>query len=457
MTTPQPSPALFADLYELTMGQAYWRAGMTAPATFSLFFRGLPRDRGYLVFAGLEAVLDYLAGYRLTGPDLDSLRSLGLFAGGFLDYLAGVRFTGRVRAVREGTPVFPNEPVVEVTAPVIEGQLVETFVVNQVHVQTVLATKAARVRHAARDRRVIDFAARRCQGTEAADRLARVSYLAGFDGTSNTSAAVRYGIPPSGTLAHSFVCACPSELEAFRRLAATFPDSTTLLVDTYDTVRGVRNALAVAAELRARGHEVRAVRLDSGDLLDLARKTRAMADAAGFPDLKIFASGGLDEFEVDELLRAGAPIDGFGVGTKVGVSADAPYADCAYKLVAYDGRPVLKLSPKKQTLPGPKQVFRHRDLSGRYSHDVIACEGEAPDGPAEPLLHPVMADGRRLGPPDSLEALRDHFREEFAAIPEACKALRDPGRYEVRVSDQLERLRQEVVHEARRRELGAAD
>jgi nicotinate phosphoribosyltransferase len=455
MTPIEPSLALFTDLYELTMAQAYWQSSTTGSATFSLFFRKLPPDRGYLVAAGLEPVLGYLERFRFTDADIAYLRSLGRFDGRFLDFLSGVRFSGDVRAMPEGTLFFPDEPVLEVTGPIIEAQLVETFVVNQIHLHTILATKAARVRYAAGDRQVIDFGARRCHGVEAADVAARVGCLVGFDGTSNTMAAARYGIPPYGTMAHSFVCAFPTEVESFRRYARSFPDATTLLVDTYDTVEGVRKTLEVAAELRRKGHELRGVRLDSGDLLALSKETRRLADEAGFPRLQIFASGGLDEFEVDALVRAGAPIDGFGVGTKVGVSADAPHADCAYKLVEYAGRPVLKLSPRKQTRPGPKQVFRFSDPGGRTSHDVISCAGEAPDGPDEPLLTTVMRKGKRLGPPVPLAESRERFRAGFALFPDRHKALRSPEPYRVRFSEGLDRLTREVVAEALQRELPA--
>jgi nicotinate phosphoribosyltransferase len=456
MVSFDPSPALFTDLYELTMAQAYWQAGTTGPATFSLFFRKLPPARGYLVAAGLESVLGYLERFRFTDGDLAYLRSLGRFDERFLDFLAGVRFTGAARAMPEGTVFFSEEPVLEVTGPVIEAQLIETFVVNQVHVQTVLATKAARVRTAAGDRQVIDFGARRCHGTEAANLAARAGYLAGFDGTSNAMAAALYGIEPFGTMAHSFVCAFPSEEESFRRYAESFPDATTLLVDTYDTVEGVRKALVVAAELRRRGHEVRAVRLDSGDLLPLSQAARAMADAAGFPNLKVFASGGLDEFEVDDLVRAGAPIEAFGVGTKVGTSADAPCADCAYKLVEYAGRPVLKLSSKKQTLPGPKQVFRHRGPDGRMLYDLVARADEAPPGDIRPLLADVMRGGRRLGPSIPLVESRLRCRTEVASLPDRHKALGSPAPFEVRFSEKLARQTREVVSETRRRELPGA-
>jgi nicotinate phosphoribosyltransferase len=448
----EPSLALFTDLYELTMAQAYWQSGQTGTATFSLFFRKYPTDRAYFVFAGLPDVLDYLESFRLAPQDIEYLRSLHRFDEEFLRYLGRLRFTGSVRAMSEGAIFFINEPVIEVSGPVIEAQLVETFLVNQINLQTILATKASRVVYAARGRQVIDFAARRTHGVEAANKLARVSYLVGFDGTSNTMAGALYDIPVSGTMAHSYVTSFTSEIESFRHFARSFPDASTFLVDTYDTLEGTKKAVVVAQEMRQRGHDLRAIRLDSGDLLDLSRKARALLDRAGLPEVQIFASGGLDEFEVDDLLRAGAPIDAFGVGTKVGVSADAPWTDCAYKLVEYAGRPVLKLSTKKQTLPGPKQVFRHRDSTGAFLRDVIGCARESPEG-AETLLVEVMRAGARLRPDPSLEELRERFRREFVSLPERHKALRSPGLYDVRTTDRLEQLRESVVQETKNREV----
>jgi nicotinate phosphoribosyltransferase len=445
---------LFTDLYELTMAQAYWQSGQTASATFSLFFRKYPPDRAYFVIAGLADVLDYLEHFSFSAGDIDYLRSLNRFDGGFLEFLRRLRFTGSVRAMPEATIGFINEPVVEVTGPVIEAQLVETFVVNQVNLQTILATKASRVVHAAQGRELVDFAARRTHGVEAANKLARVSYLAGFDSTSNAMAGALYGIPVSGTMAHSYVTSFESETESFRQFARSFPDTSTFLVDTYDTVEGTKKAVAVAREMRERGYHLQAIRLDSGDMLDLSRKARALLDEAGLPDVQIFASGGLDEFEVDQLLRAGAPIDAFGVGTKVGVSADAPWTDCAYKLVEYAGRPVLKLSTKKQTLPGRKQVFRYRGPRGVYLRDTIAWDEEQAEG-GEPLLGEVMAGGKRLTPAPPLEELRQRFRREFSCLPERHKVLRSPELYEVRISTELEQLRQRVVRETTKREIGS--
>jgi nicotinate phosphoribosyltransferase len=407
-----------------------------------------------LVFAGLEDVLGYLEGFRFSPSDVDHLRSLNRFDRSFLDYLQHVRFTGSVRAMPEGSIFFVNEPVIEVTGPIIEAQLAETFVVNQVNLQTILASKSSRVVHAAQQRQVIDFAARRTHGVEAANRLARVSYLVGFDGTSNTMAGVLYGIPVSGTMAHSYIMSFDSEIASFRHFAKSFPDTSTFLVDTYDTVEGTRKAVAVAQEMKNRGHLLQAIRLDSGNMLDLSRKVRAMLDEAKLSDVQIFASGGLDEFEVDELLRAGAPIDAFGVGTKVGVSADAPWTDCAYKLVEYAGRPVLKLSAKKQTLPGSKQVFRFRGPEGTYLRDMIArTEEHSEDG--QSLLGEVMQGGKRVKSAPTLEELRSRFRQEFACLPQRHKALRSPEVYDVRISEELERLQDSVVRKIKEREIEA--
>ena len=450
MSRTDLTSSLFTDLYQLTMAQAYWSSGHTAPATFSLIFRSYPPDRAYFVFAGLADVLEYLESFQLTGDDMAFLRSLGLFDKDFLAYLQGLRFTGVVRAMKEGSIFFTEEPVVEVTAPVIEAQIAETLVVNQVHFQTLLATTASRVVHASLGRTVVDFAARRTHGTEAADRFARVSYMAGFTGTSNVLAGGRYGIPVHGTMAHSFITTFESETDAFRAYAASFPDPSTFLVDTYDTLEGTRRAIEVAREMRARGHALRAVRLDSGDLLELSVEARRLLDDAELYEVEIFGSGGLDEFKIEALLEADAPIDGFGVGTRVGVSADSPYADSVYKMVAYDGRPVLKLSTGKETLPGSKQVYRIADREGSYVRDVIASAGSPQRDGAE-LLTEVMRGGRPHGPEPELTELREGLARELARLPTKHKVLRSPARYPVETSAELERLRARVADEARRR------
>ena len=434
---------LFTDLYELTMGQAFFSQGMMAPATFSLFIRSYPPNRGYLVSAGLEDVLDYLEALSFGPPALEYLESTGIFTGDFLQYLAGLRFTGSVRAIPEGRLFFIGEPVLEVSGPIIEAQLAETFIINQINLQTLLATKAARCVWAAQGRPISDFSARRAQGTDAAMKMARSSFLAGFQSTSNVLAAHRYGIPPAGTMAHSFISSFTSEEDAFQIYADTFPDRTILLLDTYDTVQGAEKSVRVAKYMEQQGRRLVAVRLDSGDFDSLSRQVRRILDLAGLDYVKILASGGLDEFELETLVRAGAPIDLFGVGTKAGVSADAPWSDMAYKLVCYDGRPVMKLSEGKIYRPGAKQVFRILDTAGMFSRDVIGTEDEEPLGGTR-LLEEVMAGGSRTAPSPSLEELLERFNHDFGRLDHRFKSLTNPPHYPVAASPNLERLTAKV-------------
>ena len=439
MTRFDPSHALYVDLYQLTMAQAYLRAGQTAEATFSLFVRNLPPDRGFLLFTGLEDVLRYLEEMRFTYGDLDYLRSTGQFSDDFIEYLAKFRFTGSVRAMHEGTAFFANEPIIEVTAPVIEGQIVETFLINQVNMASLFATKAARVVKAANGTGVADFAARRTHGTDAGNKFARSSYIGGFVGTSNVGAGARYGISTIGTMAHSFITSFDSELTAFRAYADTFPDSTTLLVDTYDTVNGIEAAVTVAHELESRGSRLAGIRLDSGDLDSLSRIARRMLDDASLGYVQIVVSGGLDEFSIDALAKGGAPIDAYGVGTLAGVSADAPWSDAAYKQVTYDGRPVAKFSPGKATFPGPKQVWRCFDESnGIVAHDhLTSADADSPEPNATMLLHVVMRNGAVTGDLLSLGQVRDRARVELGRLPESVLELARPTSVPVKVSDQL--------------------
>ena len=434
---------LLTDLYELNMAASYLRRGMTAPATFSLFVRTLPPDRGFLVAAGLGDALRFLETFGFEGDDLDFLADQG-FDAATLDDFRGLRFTGDVRAVPEGRVVLADEPLLEVTAPIAEAQLVETLMLNQLTFQTVLASKAARCRIAAAGAvDLVDFGFRRTHGVEAAMAAARVSAMAGFAATSNVEAARRHGLTPAGTMAHSYIEAFPTELEAFRAFARDLPGRATFLVDTYDTPAGVRDAVQVIRELgleRSAG-----IRLDSGDLADLARRSRRILDEAGLPEVRIFASGGLDEWDVERFVRQGVPVDAVGIGTRLGVSADAPLLDSAYKLVAYDGRPVAKLSTGKATLPGAKQVYRGGGLT-----DTIALSDEpAPDG-AEPLLVPVMTGGRRTVA-DTLAAARDRFEADLAELPPPARALRRPRPPVARVSPALQRLTEAVQADARRR------
>ncbi len=450
------SQALFTDLYELTMAQAYWQHDCTAPATFSLYFRSHPPDRGYAVLAGIEEALDFIEELRFTENDVAGLRALDLFDPAFLDWLPSLRFTGEARAMREGEVLFPDEPALEVTAPIIEAQMVETAVINAVNLQTMFATKAARVLHAAQGRSVVDFAARRAHGREAADRLARASYIAGVAGTSNVVAAARYGITPAGTMAHSFIAAFPSEAAAFDAYADSFPDGATLLVDTYDTVSGTRNAVETAKRLREQGRALRAIRIDSGDLLRLSFECRRLLDDAGLQSVGIVASGGLDEFEIDDLVRAGAPIVGFGVGTKLGVSADAPWCDWVYKLVEYAEQPILKLSPGKITFAGRKQVYRRINSDGVLQSDLIALAYEdAPPGGSRPLLDTAIERGSRVRPASPLDEARERAASELARLPADCKALRAPAGYPVARSWALDELQWGITQNLLERELGS--
>jgi nicotinate phosphoribosyltransferase len=423
--------ALVTDLYELTMLQAYWREGMMEEATFDLFSRRLPEERNYLLAAGLHDALHYLETLRFTDEDLRFLASRAEFSGDFLDYLRDFRFTGAVRAVPEGTPVFGNEPILEVTAPAPEAQFVETFLLNQVTHQTVIASKTARVVHAAQGANVVDFGMRRMHGTDAAMKGARAMYLAGAAATSNVRAGMVYGIPISGTMAHAYIEAHDREEDAFRAFAQLYPE-TTLLVDTYDTLEGVRQVTRLAAD----GIAVGAVRLDSGDLGELARASREILDEAGLTEVKIFASGSLDEYKVRELLASGAPIDGFGVGTKMGTSSDAPSLDSVYKIAAYDGEGRMKLSENKETLPRQKQVFRQMD-GDVASRDVIALHDE--DLPGEPLLATVMEDGERTPAGNvSLDDARAHAGLAMAQLPERIRALEQvENPYPVEISPRL--------------------
>ena len=445
--------ALFTDLYELTMAQSYFRQDMSAEASFSLFVRPSRVKRSYLVSAGLEDVLRYLHEFRFGTLAIDYLRSTGQFAPDFLEFLGALRFTGRVRAVPEGRLYFHHEPVLEVTAPIIEAQIIETLVINQINLQSLIATKAARCTWAARGRALVDFSLRRAHGTDAGMKAARSSHIAGFASTSNVLAGAAYGLPIAGTMAHSYVTSFEHESDAFRAYAESFPDDTVLLIDTYDTIAAAHKAATVGHEMEERGHRLRAVRLDSGDLLSLSLEVRRILDDAGLDYVRILASGGLDEYSVDSLVRGGAAIDAFGVGTRMAVSGDAPWLDAAYKLVRYGGRAVRKLSEGKETLPGEKQVFRLHDSGGMLRGDVLALADEAPPEPdAEPLLQTVMEHGEPVAAPPPLSEVRERFRGEFTALDDRHKRLSRPVRYPVRLSRGLQRLRRELAaqHESER-------
>ncbi|AGC49051.1 nicotinate phosphoribosyltransferase [Myxococcus stipitatus DSM 14675] len=438
----EPEAALLTDLYQLTMTEAYLAEGQWDEAVFSLFVRRLPSRRNYLVAAGLEDVLHTLEHLRFRAEDLEWLASLGRFSDRLLGWLERFRFSGDVDAMPEGTPVFAQEPLLEVRAPLPEAQLVETYLLNVMHLQTLAASKASRVVEAAQGRPVMEFGLRRIHGAESGVKVARAAYLAGVDSTSNVLAGKRYGIPLAGTMAHSYVQSHDDELEAFRAFTRVYPDAT-LLVDTYDTLRGVQDAIRLARE-QGEDFRVRALRLDSGDLLALSLAARELLDEAGLERVRLVASGGLDEDDVARLLARGAPLDGFGVGTAMGVSADAPSLDMAYKLVEYAGRPRVKLSAGKVLLPGSKQVYRQEE-DGLARRDLLVRRGDVTRG--RPLLRPVMRAGQRLpGVLPSLDDARAYARRELARLPLEVRAL-EPARppYSVVVGDGLARAR---AHEA---------
>lgn len=409
-------PAMVTDLYELTMAAAYQAEGLEHEATFELFVRHLPVERRFLVAAGLDDALAGLEGFRYSGDDVSYLSTLDLFRPRFLDLLAECRFTGEVWAIPEGEVVFAGEPLLRVTAPLVEAQLVETFLLNRIASQTMVASKAARVSLACGGRAFIDFSARRDHGVDAAMAAARAAWVTGAAGTSLVAAGKRWGIPVSGTMAHSFVMSFEDERDAFRAYARCFPRGAVLLVDTYDTVEGARRAVEVGRELAGEGIEIAGVRLDSGDLAGLAPRVRAVLDAGGLYDVDILASGDLDEHRIAELLSTGAPIDAFGVGTQLGTSGDAPTLGAVYKLVEDAEGPRMKLADQKVTLPGRKQVFRLED------RDLLALHDEEVPG-GRPLLGQVMKDGHRLNPSEPLDIVRERCRSTLDALPSALRSL----------------------------------
>ena len=442
--------ALLTDLYELTMADSYLRHGMNQWATFDLFVRHLPRNRAFFLNVGLEQAVYYLLHMRFTEDAIAYLRSLKRFSEEFLEYLRTFRFRGHVWAMPEGTVFFPNEPVLRVTAPRIEAQIVETFLLNTYNANIMYASKAARVVLAAQGRGVADFSPRRDHGTDAAMKVARASYIAGCVATSNVLAGQVYGIPVTGTMAHSYVMSFPTELDAFRAFARDFPDNAVLLIDTYDTLQGARHAVTVARELREQGHRLRGVRLDSGDLVRLSREVRRILDEAGFPEVMIFLSGDLNEYRIRDLLQAGAVADAFGVGTQMGTSADAPYVNGVYKIVEDASGLKVKLSAGKVTLPGRKQVYRFYDGQGRMTHDLIALHDEPPPPDGEPLLVEVIRNGELVYDLPSLNAIRERARHQIAALPDRLKVI-DVGPesvYDVRISPRLRALQEEVAQHA---------
>jgi nicotinate phosphoribosyltransferase len=454
------SSPLLTDLYQLNMMQAYLDHGDTGIAVFELFVRSLPPRRGFLLAAGLHQALDFLENLRFSPAEIDWLESTGRFKKTLLDYLADFRFSGDVHAIAEGTAFFVNEPILRVTAPLPQAQLVESRLINILHFESLIAAKAARCVLMAPGKLLVDFGMRRAHGAEAALLAARASYLAGFAGTATVLAGQEFGIPLYGTMAHSFIEAQDDEATAFENFARARPDNVVLLLDTYDTEAAARKAVALAPRLKASGIAVRGVRLDSGDLVALAKSVRAILDRGGLQDVTIFASGGLDEDELAAFARAGAPIDGFGVGTSLTTSSDVPAIDCVYKLQEYAGLPRRKWSQKKATWPGRKQVWRRYDAEGRMAGDLISLD--SPSGPSavsktnpasawEALVHCVMRDGRRLAPSPSLDEIRQRAKRELERLPEPLRQLDGHGSYPVEVGDDLIKLAAEVDSRIRQR------
>ncbi len=434
---------LLTDLYELVMADSYLRHGMNEPATFDLFIRGLPEHRAFLVSGGLEQVLYYLAHLRFDEELIGYLSGLRIFSDTFLDYLRSFRFSGDVWAIPEGELFFPPEPLLEITAPRIEAQLIETFLLNTLTFQVMIASKAARVVLAAAGRGVVDFSPRRDHAADAALKVARASYVAGCVGTSNVLAGMQYGIPVYGTMAHSYIMSFPDELSAFRAFARDFPHNAILLIDTYETVQGARHAVTVAREMAARGHRLRGVRIDSYESIEhlaaLSRQVRAILDEAGLSDAQVFLSGDLDEYRIAELLANGAAASAFGVGTRMGTSEDAPNLGGVYKLVEDAGGPKVKLSTGKATLPGRKQVWRVQS-SDRSISDTIALRDEPAPAGAAPLLAQAMAGGRTVRQ-ETLLAMRARCHERLTSLPPALRDLRAAPPSPVGLSGRLQVLR----------------
>ena len=435
---------LSTDLYELTMAAAYFDAGLSdRQATFDLNIRNLPPERSYLMAAGLEQVLAYLRDFRFGPEALDYLAGIGYFRREFIDYLGSLRFSGTVDAIPEGTVFFPPAPLLRISAPIIESQIIETYLLTTITYQTMIASKASRIVDAARGRRVVDFSPRRGHGPQAGLLCARAAVIGGCSGSSNVLANERFGIEISGTMAHSFVMFHGDEEEAFRAFSLSYRGDPTLLIDTYDTVKGARAAIRVATWLRQQGRRLAAVRIDSGNLAESARTVRQILDEAGLTKVRIFASGNLDEHKIDALARASVPLDAFGVGTELGTSGDSPSLDSTYKLVSHtntDGTetPVIKLSTGKSTLPGHKQVWRQQDTNGCMVGDTIALSDEHLKG--QPLLVRVLEGGEPVGSIPSLSEIRQHGRDQIARLSPSIRRLGDPEIYPITTSDELRTL-----------------
>ena len=440
MTTPLTSP-LTTDLYELNMVQAYLDRGENKDAVFEFFVRRLPDRRGFLLAAGLEDALVYLETMQYSKAEIDWLKRTGRFRDNLLDYLSAFRFTGDVHAIAEGTVCFPPEPLLRITAPLPMAQLVESRLINIMHYQTLVASKAARMVLAADGKALSDFGLRTAHGAEAGLFSARASYIAGFAGAANVLAGVNYGIPVVGTMAHSYVQTHDNEMQAFEDFARARPEGVILLIDTYDTEDGARKVVKLAPKLKADGIVIRGVRIDSGDLIAMSKKVRRILDDGGCKDVIILVSGGVNEDVLQTMMQQQAPIDGFGIGVSLDVSTDAPALDCAYKLQEYAGKPRRKRSEGKATWPGRKQVWRAYDADGRMRGDILSVESEKQSG--ETIVQQVMRGGKRVAPAPSLAQIRERAARELARLPETLRRL-EPFDYPVTIADALKALAAEA-------------
>lgn len=442
--------ALFTDLYQLTMLQGYFEQQMEEIAVFEFFVRKLPPQRGFLLAAGLEQVLDFLEELHFTTEELDWLAGTGLFKNSFLNRLAELKFTGDVHAMPEGSVFFPQQPLIRITAPFPEAQLVESRIINFLHFQTLIASKAVRSVLAAPGKSLVDFGFRRAHGGEAGLLAARAAYLAGFNGTATVCAGQLFDIPVHGTMAHSFIQAYHDESDAYEHFARANPNNVVLLIDTYDTEAGAQKVVELAPRLREQGIHIKGVRLDSGDLGMHARKVRTILNKGGLENTTIFASGDIDEYKLEQLMQQQAPIDGFGIGTRMDTSADAPYLDCAYKLQEYAGVARRKRSEGKATWPGRKQVYRSFDAEGLMVGDMITLADARCVG--QPLLLQVMKKGRRIAPSPPLHEVRSYAEKQIARLPPPLKTLHDAPIYPVEVSAELVALAEAVDAEMKLRE-----
>jgi len=447
--------SLLLDFYELTMAQSYFVYKQDTRATFDLFVREMPENRSYLVACGLDDILNYLKNFKFSREELSFLKKQKLFSDDFLSYLGKIRFKGDLWALPEGTVFFANEPLIRVTGSIIEAQLVESYLLNTINLQTMIASKASRVVTSAAGRGVFDFSLRRTHGAGAGIKVSRASYLAGFSGTSNVLAGKLYNIPVAGTMAHSFVLSFKNELDSFLAYASVFPQKTILLVDTYNTKKGIENAVTIGIYLKEKGFRLHGIRLDSGDITVLSKFARKKLDKEGLKFVKIFATGNLDEFKITELIKKGSKVDNFGVGTNMGVSIDAPCLDVVYKMSEVSDEsgkfiPTMKLSKDKVTYPGRKQVFRIKDKKGKAIKDILGLAGEKVNG--RPLLKKIMQGGRVICKVGNLEEARNLARKNLSAFSAGLKEVNTPYKYPVEISPGLKKLKNSLAAALRKRQ-----